>query len=155
MRDENDGIAALVLGKMHPEDGGGPPEGEEDYDPEDALVDTAEEILDCLQIYPSNPGESDTFVQRRSKEASKRAAAQSLSEALREFFEICESIPHDEGEEEEGPPEGEEGPPRRDGVLERALSRTAEKYSSGGTLRGSAERSPGDDYTDSKYTGGR
>jgi hypothetical protein len=71
-----------------------------DLDVSDELVVAAEDVMDCLSggaFYGDKPRDEDSKMERASKEASRRAKAKVLAQALKSFFLICESEPHDEG----------------------------------------------------------
>lgn len=65
----------------------------------DELIIAAEDIMDSLQggYFGSSPSDSDSKVEKASKEAAKRARAKILAQSLKSFFMICESEPHSEG----------------------------------------------------------
>jgi hypothetical protein len=89
-RNEPDDEQPLALGGEVDDDLG--------VDVSDDLVIAAEDIMDALQggYFGSSPSESDSKVERASKEAAKEARAKILAQALKAFFTICESEPHGE-----------------------------------------------------------
>lgn len=68
-------------------------------DVSDELIIAAEDIMDSLQsgYFGSSPSDSDSKVEKASKEAAKRARAKILAQSLKSFFMICDSEPHSEG----------------------------------------------------------
>lgn len=69
----------------------------------DEEIIAAEDIMDSLQsgYFGGSPSESDSKVERASKEAAKRARAKILAQALKAFCLIVDSGPHQEGPPEE------------------------------------------------------
>jgi hypothetical protein len=54
--------------------------------------------MDCLGSYfGASPSDGDSKVEKATKEASRRARAKILAQALKSFFMQLDSEPHDEG----------------------------------------------------------
>ena len=92
---------ALLVGE--PEEEGHEEEVDlkEEVSPE--LVVAAQEVMDVLSdggYGLSSPGNSDSKVQKATKEAAREAKAKILAAALKNFFYICDAEPHEEGEHE-------------------------------------------------------
>jgi hypothetical protein len=72
--------------------------GDDGADVGDGLIIAAEDIMDCLGSYfGASPSDSDSKVEKATKEASRRARAKILAQALKSFFMQLDSEPHDEG----------------------------------------------------------
>ena len=73
----------------------------DDVEVSDGLIVAAEDIMDSLNAYVGgSPSESDSKVERASKEAARRAKAKILAQSLKSFFMLCDAEPHEEGEHE-------------------------------------------------------
>lgn len=74
-------------------DGGEVEDDDLDVEVSDELIIAAEDVADALQggYFGASPSESDSKVERASKEAAKRARAKILAQSLKSFFLICSS----------------------------------------------------------------